>query len=112
MGPVKGSESVGINRLPSKHVWTRRSTDRKKLAYLRGFSFGPCIDLLRRKRIRGSSFIGNYSLESVSVLVGDLFRSSTHQLFVAQPGANPRGGERTFRGFDHTGDDVLEKYVG
>jgi hypothetical protein len=62
--------------------------DRKIPVYFCGSSFGPCLDFLGRKRIRGSSFIGHHSLESVSVLVRDPLRGYTHQLFVAQSGAN------------------------
>jgi hypothetical protein len=70
------------------------------------------LDFLGRNQTIGSSFIGHHSLQSISVLIRDPFRGSTHQLFVAQSGANPRGGERIFGGFNHTSDDVFKKYVG
>ena len=85
--------------------------DRRTPVYLRGFSFGPCFDFLGRNRIGASSLISNHSLQSVSVLVGDPFRGRTYQLLVPQPGSNPRGGERIFRGFNHTSDHVFQKYV-
>jgi hypothetical protein len=71
----------------------------------------PWLNFPGRKRTGVSSVIDYHRPESVPVFVRKLFRRSTDQLVVAQPGANARRWERIFWGFHNAGNDVLQEHV-
>jgi hypothetical protein len=62
MGPVKGKESIEINRLPSKHISAMRGMICRTPVCILRFLFGPCFDFLRRDRIERSLLISHHSL--------------------------------------------------